>query len=369
MRIIALWAILLTSTVPAFAGRFEISLLTCSPGAELYSTYGHSALLVDDRLTGQKTVYNYGTFDFHTPHFALKFIRGNLLYMLNPERYRDFLYEYQSQGRQVIRQRLLITDDEAAHIVRFLHDNLRPENRYYRYDFFFDNCSTRIRDLLEKVLPLTYPRENGDQRFRQLLRPYLTDTPWYLFGTDLILGLPADAPAGFRDEMFLPDYLSKNLAQARLNGQPLLAPAETILPLKIRQSPARVPWPLWVMGLVALSSIAMFKTPARIRTVFDGLLFGAAVLAGGLFLFMWIGTAHTACHRNLNLLWANPLFAFLPIFAGGSRRQMWRLTAIYLTLLLVAWFVLPQHLPRAAWLFTLALAIRAWHHARIARAA
>ncbi|HHB77657.1 MAG TPA: DUF4105 domain-containing protein [Saprospiraceae bacterium] len=345
---------------------YTISLLTCSPGSELYSTYGHSAILVEDNGLHRKTVYNYGTFDFNTPHFAIKFIKGNLLYMLSPERYNDFIYEYQYQGRGIIAQELEINPAQKRKVVAFLANNLKPENRTYLYDFFFDNCSTRIRDLFEKELGIQYPGYTPKSSFRTLLKPYLSDTPWYHFGTDLILGRPTDDIADFRNEMFLPDYLSKNLAQATIDGHLLLKPAQTLLPRTYTTEPSPVNTPLFTMiGILLLSLLVSFKGGLTGRKIFDTILFGAAALSGLLFTFMWTSTQHEVCYENYNLLWANPLFFFLPIFALRKKETTWKVVFGYTVLVGLLWFLVPQKLPVAQFFFLLALIVRSGHHAKL----
>jgi len=307
-----LFIFLLFFVQTSYAQQYKISLLTCSPGGELYSTYGHSAILVEDAYSKKKTVYNYGTFDFNAPNFAINFIKGDLLYMLSPERYDDFIREYQYQGRGIISQELNINDNQKATVIAFLANNMKPQNRSYLYDFFFDNCSTRIRDLFETELGIQYPGYQPSKTFRTLLKPYLNDTPWYHYGTNLILGQPTDNIADFRNEMFLPDYLSKNLAEATLEGKTFLKPHKEIIPRTSQMEAAKLNMPIITMlGVLLLSIIVSIKSSPFWRNSFDTLLFLAAILSGALFLFMWLSTKHQVCYENYNLLWANPLFIFL----------------------------------------------------------
>lgn len=345
---------------------YKISLLTCSPGGELYSTYGHSAILVKNSLTKKKTVFNYGTFDFNTPNFAVKFIKGDLLYMLSPEKYSDFINEYQYQGRGIIEQELNLNPQQEQKIIAFLANNMKPQNRTYLYDFFFDNCSTRIRDLFEQELGLQYPDYQPNATFRTLLKPYLNDTPWYHFGTNLILGRPTDDIADFRNEMFLPDYLSKNLAQATINGQPFLKPAKEIIPRVKLTKPASFNAPIFTMiGVLLLSLFVSFKSSRIWQNIFDTLLFGAAAISGLLFIFMWTSTQHQVCYQNYNLLWANPIFFFLPIFAFRKNTPIWKLTFYYVVAVVIFWFLVPQKLPIAMFFFLLALGIRSANRAQL----
>ncbi len=347
----------------SYANQVIISLLTCSPGSEIYSTYGHSALLIEYPSLRKKVVYNYGTFDFNTPNFAVKFIKGDLLYKLSPEPYAGFIHEYQLQGRGIIQQELDLTDAQKNKVLAFLSKNMKPENRTYLYDFFFDNCSTRIRDLCESELGVTYPPSTQSTKsFRTLLKPYLSDTPWYHFGTNLILGKPTDDLADNRMEMFLPDYLSANLAKAKVGNKLLLKPSKEILPRATEMEPASFNGPIFTMiGILFLSLMVSFKSNFFWQGVFDTLLFGSAILSGLLFTFMWTSTQHEVCHQNFNLLWGNPLFLILPIFAALKLKGAWKVAFYYLIIGLLLWFLLPQKLPLAMLFFTLALFVRAGH--------
>ena len=350
----------------AHAQQYKISLLTCSPGDELYSTYGHSAILVEDRLSRKKIVYNYGTFDFNAPNFALNFIKGDLLYMLSPERYDDFIREYQYQGRGIISQELDINPQQEAKVIAFLARNMKPENRKYLYDFFFDNCSTRIRDLFETELGIQYPDYQPSKTFRTLLKPYLNDTPWYHFGTNLILGRPTDDVADYRNEMFLPDHLSENLAKATLDGHLFLKPANPLIPRTTHMEKANFNTPLITMiAILLLSFVVTLKSNRFWRNGFDSLLLISAIFSGLLFVFMWTSTRHEVCYENYNLLWGNPLFIFLPIFAFRKNVNAWKWTFFYTIAVAILWFLVPQKLPLAMFFFLLALLVRSGHRAKL----
>src|SRR5690606_22569898 len=132
--------------------RAEISIITCGPGEELYSSFGHSAFRVKDPALKLDFAYNYGTFDFNKPNFYIKFAQGKLLYELSVSYFEDFVYNYKIEGRWVKEQVLNLSQDEKNQLFNFLNINAQPENKEYLYDFFFDNCSTKIRDVLEEVL-------------------------------------------------------------------------------------------------------------------------------------------------------------------------------------------------------------------------
>ncbi len=215
------------SPVEGFSDRLlsesaRISLVTILPGKKVYSVFGHNAIRVVDPERGIDVAYNYGTFDFGNPlTFSAKFLYGDLNYRLAKQRYDRMVAYYPSEeGRPLIEQWLDLDADQRETIFRFLEWNALPENAYYRYDFFYDNCATRIRDLFEDVLgsDLRAELRNPDRTMRQLLDPYLVEKPLLHLGMDFAQGVPADRPATARDAMFLPDHLASWLAGARLQG-------------------------------------------------------------------------------------------------------------------------------------------------------
>ncbi|MEO5581099.1 MAG: DUF4105 domain-containing protein, partial [Saprospiraceae bacterium] len=183
----------------------QISLLSCSPGEELYSIFGHSAFRVLDFTGKRDLVFNYGTFNFREKNFYLKFMQGKLNYLLSVEPYEDFIYSYSLENRIVYEQKFNLTREQKSQLFRDLQINAQPANRAYKYDFFWDNCSTRIRDKIDHVFnqSITYPVRPGIP-FRDYLHRYLVYSPWSRFGIDLILGMPTDAIAQTREAMFLP---------------------------------------------------------------------------------------------------------------------------------------------------------------------
>lgn len=334
----------------SFSDSTQISLLTCSPGDELYSTFGHSGIRLTDRATYTDLVINYGIFDFDTPNFYLKFLRGKLLYQMGLQSFSDFMYEYQYLGRTVTETRLNLPVAAKRKLLLYLENNYRPENREYKYDFFFDNCATRIRDVVEKSilspdkhssvsnprirdaveksLPITYSPQDTVRKIkhlRQLLDEYLGAMPWSDFGIDLVLGHPTDQLGTFRNEMFLPDYLAKNLSKAKYQGQLIAEPTQTILqggPLYMK--PSYFPKPGLFFSLLALIFLGVsIWGNKRVKNIADAFFFGVLGLAGSILLFMWFGTDHIATKDNWNLLWTNPFYLFALGSLGQKRRYWW----------------------------------------------
>src|SRR5687767_8688480 len=227
------------------SSHLRISLLTCTPGEDLYSTFGHSALRVTDSVNNFDIVYNYGTFDFSEPGFYIKFIRGKLMYYLSTEDFDSFRDFYRSENRGITEQVLHLTSSEKNKIKYFLQQNLAAENRFYKYDFLFDNCTTRLRDLVEKNADTTVffgdvlARKTG---FRELIYEYLNynDKQWSKLGIDLFLGSKTDAIMTTRQVMFLPDYLMKTFDNTRIGNKPLVAFSKNLYPISLQSKPANV---------------------------------------------------------------------------------------------------------------------------------
>ena len=168
----------------------EVSILTCAPGNELYSLFGHTAIRINDPRHQIDRVYNYGTFDFSTPHFYLKYARGLLPYQLTVQKFSHFIYNYQLEERTVYAQTIRLDSLEKQRIFDLLEENLLPQNRYYLYNFLFDNCTTRSRDILLKSLPdsVAWNMPDVNKNFWNLLDEYLQASPWVQWGIHTILG-------------------------------------------------------------------------------------------------------------------------------------------------------------------------------------
>ena len=195
-------AMMLISVV---ASAQEISLLTIAPGDMVYDTYGHSALRVNYPDRDMDLVYNYGLYDFNTPGFVMKFMRGKLLYQVGAHRYNSFLYNYNLDKRSIYEQKLNLNEIEKAALIKALRINMLKENRSYKYDFFFDNCSTRLRDLFEVAADsLEIHGEIQALTYRDLIKKHQYGMPWSDFGIELIIGAKADVLSSLDDQMFLP---------------------------------------------------------------------------------------------------------------------------------------------------------------------
>ena len=210
--IISFFLFLLTTSTSAsvkLSKDATISILTCSPGNELYSLFGHTGIRVVDKANNMDIVFNYGTFDFATQGFYFKFARGLLPYQLSCSEFRRFLSSYIYDGRSVYSQTLNLDSIQKQYLMDLLVENYEPANREYLYNFLYDNCSTRVRDIIEKSTgnQITWIAQPSTKSFWNLLDEYLGRSPWIQWGIHTILGSPATSTATIREQMFLPDYL------------------------------------------------------------------------------------------------------------------------------------------------------------------
>lgn len=328
----------------------RISLLTCGTGDEIWQTFGHTAIRVTDSVHGTDMVFNYGTFAFGDD-FAIQFMRGKLLYSLSYYPYPHFLEEYIEENRSVEEQELLMDAKTKVMVYDFLKENALPENRDYKYDFFFDNCATRIRDVFPKAIGngFVYGKTVADSNrltFRNIINRYYYKDHWVRTGINILLGSRIDAVMDNKDIMFLPDYLRDGVAGATVKGQPFATPSELILDGSPKV-PAGVNWPFVVMLCAALITISGLIVPALkpLGMVMRFIILLVTGLLGILILVMWFGTDHQGCQNNLNILWALPTNVLLA-FASKRNKGRYALAAIgFILLALILHVFRVQELP------------------------
>lgn len=317
-KIIFLFVLLCTTlgfSQPELSKNATISLLTVGTADELHSKFGHSAIRIKDSGLGIDVIYNYGHFDFNTPNFYVKFTQGKLLYELSRNSYSNFMYGYEIENRWVKEQVFNFTQKQKNDFFKFLEKNYLPENRYYKYDFLFDNCSTRIPDALKTVLGdelnFDYSQIENQYTFRELLHQNLNTNSWATFGIDLALGSVIDREATFYEQMFLPIYVFKQLPYTTINNTPVVTKDVLLLNEKPREDSSifllsPLFWVLTILLIVALITYRDYNKQSRNRSL-DFLLFFITGIAGLLILFLWFGTDHKATGGNYNFLWTFPL--------------------------------------------------------------
>jgi Domain of unknown function (DUF4105) len=375
LRLVYFVSLLLVSRlcIAQDSSHIRISLLTCTPGEELYSTFGHSGIRLYDSSRAindhPDIVFNYGTFNFDDPNFYMKFIRGKLLYFVSAADFQEFKEEYQYSNRGITEQVLNLTAAEKISLEHFLFENIKEENKYYKYDFFFDNCTTRLRDIIfqhKKNHPALKAVMPEGTRFREAIHQYLdkNNKQWSKLGIDILLGVPTDAVMTTAQSQFLPEILMKAFDSTNTNHELVLS-TTNLYPLQDINGKPSFFTPVVVFGmlllLIILLDLSKQKWALAFLSGFDGLLFFLTGAIGILLIFMWTGTDHTMTKGNYNLLWAWPTHAVAAFFINSKKhwiKKYLMLTSIGLVIVLLSWFFLPQQLNNSLILICVLLLFR-----------
>lgn len=330
----------------------EISIITVGPGKNLYDKFGHSAFRVRDDQNGIDWAYNYGTYDFNTPNFYTKFAQGKLMYSLTVGYFESFFKNYVAENRWVKEQLLQLNSEQKKALFRYLQNNAKPENKEYKYDFIYDNCATRIRDVLVSVLK-TNIRYNDDFvkeafTFRQLIQKNVAANTWGSLGMDVAIGAVVDRKASGWEYQFLPDYVYEAAAVATLKKEgstiPLVKETTTLFQNQPKKEAGNfLVSPLFIFGITGILILFLTYKDHRAQTrnrALDGVLFGSTGLIGIALLLLWFATDHTATAMNYNLLWAFPLSLFLAPLIARVTPPQWIKKYVFLLLLMMSLMVL-----------------------------
>lgn len=328
------------------AQQYQVSLLTCDPGEEIYSSFGHSGIRVLDLESGRDVVYNYGTFDFGAPNFVLNFAGGRLDYFLSVSTFDRFIAEYDYFHRSVREQILNLNEQQKLDLILFLETNYLPENRAYRYDFFFDNCATRVRDAISTVLgdQLVWHdevQEPVDKSFRELIDEMVYYMSWSDLGIDLALGSRLDRDATPLEEQFLPKYVEGAFARAQIQGdgpsRPLVGKSRVILSFEKPAGSFGAVNPYWIFWVVAIIFTGItfigFKKK-RLFIGFDVAFFGILGIIGLVMSALWIGSEIPSTKYNWNILWAFPGHLVLAIVFLKRSIKPWVLKYLLFALIM-----------------------------------
>ena len=327
-RVTLLLALLvLAALAPARAGiaeapgaDLEVSLVTYGPGDIYWERFGHDAIEVRDRVSGESVNFNYGVFDFEEKNFLLNFARGRMHYMMDAEASAPEEAYYAEVGRSVTRQRLALDADQAAHLRDDLLWNLRPQNAVYDYDYYADNCTTRVRDAFDRALDGAVKNHlrahAGEFTYRQQTVRLMSAQPWLMLMLDLGLGPYADQPLTAWQESFLPAVLQTQLRQVRITGpdggsRPLVQDERVVSPNRLVPPPTSPPdlrMPLGAAGLLlgALLLATRLWWPTG-HALLGTLFLLLAGLVGVVLLGLWTLTTHHSAWANANLLLFNPM--------------------------------------------------------------
>ena len=300
----------------------QISILTCAPGEDVYTAWGHTAIRIIDSAKQTDIVFNFGTFDFNTPNFLLEFVKGNLNYFLSADNFQNFILEYQYYGRSIKEQVLILTDAEKINWQNALLKNLEGNNRYYLYNFITDNCTTRVKDGFYQFASNQVPPSTiKSYRTHVVEAPYQQGIPWIGLGIDVLLGAVSDKAPTAIQAGFLPDLLFDQLAAQTSHI------ASTQNYEFTKTTPTKPTDPVYyIVGLIILYlfvgrwNARWAVIAAKIIDVSLLFIFG---LGGLLLVYMSVFSKHTACHDNFNIAWIHPFYfiAFIlyfmkPIWAG-----------------------------------------------------
>lgn len=368
--------VLLLFTTLSFSFQFqlspkaEVSVLTFGPGTSLNDAFGHNAFRIKDQ--GIDLVYGYGEYDFDAPNFYLKFARGKLNYLISRHRFSDIYKYYSSQNRSIAEQVLNLSDEEKQKLFDFLENNYKPENRGYLYDFFYDNCATKIRDVAQKVtdqkIDYNLTEDFEQATFRELIHEHLNRNTWGSLGIDIALGSVIDRNATSYEYMYLPKYIYSFFEEAQFeNGTNVIKSSSELYSSRTDTTNSNILLsPLVILGLIALLIIYVtykdYKSNARTRWV-DSLIAMITGIIGLLLLFLWFGTDHSATANNYNLLWAFPFNILIVHQLRKQSPKKWikgflKFLIIMLVLLTMHWVIGVQVFAIALIPLLLAIALR-----------
>ena len=302
-----------------FSDSAVISLLTCSPGQEIYAKFGHSGIRINDPVTKNDLVFNYGIFSFNTENFYYKFIKGETDYYLGVHPTDMFLFEYDERNSMVWEQILNLTPLEKRKIIDALIDNYRPENRIYRYNYVFDNCATRPRDkILNNVTGYVQLQNTTESKtFRQWVGGYVGHDTWLKFGIDMVFGMAADKTTQQYESLFLPEVLMNEFERAKIitknneNNRNLVKETRIIVNSDVTESQSSmlITKPFVVFSALLLLGILLSLYEQRTKkyyTILDSILLLGTGLAGIIVFYLMFISLHPLVKNNLNILWLNP---------------------------------------------------------------
>jgi hypothetical protein len=366
------------STAQTLSPYATVSLLTIAPGDELYSTFGHSGIRIKDPMQALDIVYNYGAFDFRTKGFYLKFLRGTLPYQISLNYFENEIYGWSYENRLVTEQVLNLSRQQKQDTYNFLLKNHLPENREYAYKFFYDNCSSRLRDVLKTVCgdSLHFANIHADSSYRQWIDVYArkNNKLWADFGMDLAIGQPSDHKTGANGAMFLPDNLRDAFDKAKIkrNGiwQPLVSQKTDLNPEVlngvVKEKETITPNILFWGGFVIAGGLTFLQLKRDDSNfLFDKILFTIAGITGWVIVFLWFFTNHGVTEYNLNIIWAYPLLFPIALFVKKETSRSWLAKhflayGIIQVLLLLSWTFLPQEINYSLIPVVLILAMRSF---------
>lgn len=319
----------------------RISLLTCGPGDEVWSLYGHTAIRVEDLRSGNDSAINYGMFSFRQEYFVLRFVFGLTDYSMGIMPMSDFIAEYRHENRWVVQQELNLTAEDKLAILQAVYENSLPHNVSYRYNYFYDNCTTRARDILINNIKGTVKYANTEDvgaTYRSMIHQWNSGHRWARFGNDILLGVKADFKTGRQERQFLPDSLRKDFDNALIvdeNGKTRKLVSRKFV---LIDSPAHddggkqvetasffdAPDKLFAAVFFVILLVTGYEfRRKRVLWFVDLLLLLVSGLAGMVLLAM-VFSRHPTVNLNFQILVLNPLSLFFLYPVVRAERKGWR---------------------------------------------
>ena len=308
--------------------RIQISLLTCSPGKEVWAQYGHTAIRYYDKESGEDLAINYGIFSLDQTYFIPRFVLGMTDYRMGVQPMDMFLAQYSYEGRGVVEQVLNLSAEDKEVIYKALQENMKPENVVYRYNYFFDNCTTRARDMLVNHLhgKVVYPPAEEDATFRSMIHKWNDKYEWSQFGEGLLLGVNADRKTTKSEQQFLPENLRSDFDKARYNGKPLVKETNVLLDAETEVAEPVFPLsPLSIALIFAVISLVMMLFSYRRQQVYWAWDLALMLTSGlmGIIFFVMIFSQHPCVSLNFILLFFNPLPLFFLYSTIKKKKVIW----------------------------------------------
>ena len=354
----------------------EVSLLTCQPHDEVYSLYGHTALRWHDLRTGLDIAFNWGVFNFKAPHFVTRFVFGLTDYELGAYPYNIFQKEYRHFGSMVTEQVLNLNGEEIARLKGLLDQNLQPENCVYRYNYFYNNCTTKARDIIEQCVSgeVKYAeRKDFTPSYRDMVHEMTRNKRWSQWGNDLLLGIKADQPTTLRQQEFLPHNLMYDFNRAQIyeNGiyRPLVKERRIAVPAGVQIIKKEFPFtPIQYFCMMLVIGIIFFIMEWKQKSVYiywNALLM---VISGviGVVLFLMLFSQHPTVSLNLQIILFNPIhWLFLWPVIKGKKTIYWKILAVLCVLFLIGGLF--QSYAEGIWILALCLLLQCIMYFKIAR--
>ncbi len=306
----------------------QISLLTCSPGKEVWAQYGHTAIRYYDKESGEDLAINYGIFSLDQTYFIPRFVLGMTDYRMGVQPMDMFLAQYSYEGRGVVEQVLNLSAEDKEVIYKALQENMKPENVVYRYNYFFDNCTTRARDMLVNHLhgKVVYPPAEEDATFRSMIHKWNNKYEWSQFGEDLLLGVNADRKTTKSEQQFLPENLRNDFDKAAYKGNPLVKETNVLLDAETEVAEPAFPLsPQSIALIFAAISLVMMLFSYRRQQVYWAWDLALMLTSGlmGIIFFVMIFSQHPCVSLNFILLFFNPLPLFFLYNTIKKKKVIW----------------------------------------------